>query len=468
MPDLDLTVANYGRPRVSLPTTRLVNAYIEESKGGPTASARIPRPGLRRVYTLGVGPILRQFQQPGLFNGDLFSVSGAELYENDTLIGGVPYGLNPRMVAANDQLAIVSGGALYVYQGGTLELIEFFDDGSSRLPPFSGIAVLYDIFIFPVAGSDQFYFSNVGDAKTINALNFSAAQTSPDPIVEVQVCAEELMFFGSTSVEFWDFTGQLNAPFALSQGRTYIRGCAAQGSVVKADNAMFWVADDLSVYRSGTVPMKISTPFIDDRLRRAGSGVQAMTAFQIGIEGHEFYVINLPSLNESYAYDCATQEWAQWGTQQPFQAEPGLFCAGTSTGQASTAIFAGSATDGAVWTVNASEPTDDGTGKRVVVSASYWHVDSVMRCNNVAIQMVRGVGNDQSPNPIVEMRFSDDVGRTWSSWIVGHLGMRGEYDYQAQWRYLGLMSQPGRLFEFSVTDPVNFTVEGGLMNQSRI
>lgn len=467
MPDLPLSVGNYGRPRVGLPTTRAVNCYVEATKEGPTRAARIPRPGLVDWHALGTGPILRQFQQPGLFNGDLFTISGGQLYRNTTLLGSVAYSLQPRMAAANNQLAIVSGGALYVYNGAALTPIIYFDDGSSRLPSFSTVTVLYDIFVFPVAGSDQFFFSQVGDATIINAANFGFAQTSPDPIVEAQVLAEEIMFFGSTSVEFWDFTGSLTAPFALSQGRTYIRGCAAQGSVVKLDNAMFWVADDLSVYRSSAVPLKVSTPYIDDRIRQAASGIVEITAFVIGIEGHVFYVLNLPSINESYAYDCQTQEWAQWGTLDPFDNEPSLFAAGCAAGQGSTAIFAGSATTNQVWTVDAKSNFDGDIVKRVIVSGAIWLEGGVQRCNNIALQCVRGVGDSDAPDPIVQMRFSDDGGRTFTSWIAAQLGRMGQYWIKAVWRNLGIITQPGRLVEFSVSDPVNFTVEGATYNEPR-
>ncbi len=455
-----------------MPSTRLVNAYLEPSKAGPTQYVRLPRPGLTEAYSLGVGPILRQFQQPGFLNGDLFTISGPELYRNGSFIGNVAYGAQPRMAAVghtpgNSFLAIVTGGGLYIYDGLTLRQVTTFDDGSSPLPAFSGVAVLYDIFIYPVVGNDQFFFSKVDDPGSINAANFGFAQTSPDAIVEVAVLAEELLFFGSTSVEYWDYTGQLTAPFALSQGRTYIRGCAAQGSVVKLDNAMFWVADDFVVYRSSAVPIRVSTPYIEDRLKQAGPGIPTMTAFTLSMEGHVFYVINLPTINESYAYDCQTQEWAQWGTQQPNQVEPGLFAASTCVGQGEQ-IYLGSYENGDVWQPAPHYNTDAGIDKRVVVAGAILMSGGIQRCNNVSLSCVRGVGDAMAPNPFVQMRFSDDGGRTWTSWLDSDIGPVGQYYYKPTWRYLGFMQQPGRYFEFAVSDPVNFSVEGCSYNESRV
>ncbi len=45
MPDLPLTIGNYGRSRVNLPQERLVNAYVEKSPGGPSGEIRTTRPG---------------------------------------------------------------------------------------------------------------------------------------------------------------------------------------------------------------------------------------------------------------------------------------------------------------------------------------------------------------------------------------------------------------------------------------
>ena len=140
MPVMEMALGAYGRPRVGLPMLRAVNTFAEATKEGPTQVARIPRPGLTRTFTLThsavlAGPVLRMFQNPGLFNGDLFSVAGSTFFRNDTWISDTPYSLQPRMAASLTQLALVVGGALYVYDGTTLTLVQYFDDGSTRLPP---------------------------------------------------------------------------------------------------------------------------------------------------------------------------------------------------------------------------------------------------------------------------------------------------------------------------------------------
>ena len=66
------------------------------------------------------------------------------------------------------------------------------------------------------------------------------------------------------------------------------------------------------------------------------------------------------------------------------------------------------------------------------------------------------------------MRYSDDGGRTWSTWLTGEIGGPGQYRVKATWRQLGYMGQPGREFEFALSDAVNFTVESATYNEARV
>lgn len=474
MPELQFAVGNEGRPTYGLPTTRAVNVYVEATPAGPKQAARISRPGLTLWNSIGLGPILRIYQNPGIFGGDPFIVSQGQFFRATMLLGTIPYSNQPRMAASIEQLALVVGGSLYVYDGTNFTLVEFFDDGESTLPAFSGVAILNNIFIFPVAGTTQYFWSKPGDATSINALNFASATTTPDPIIEVCTLSDELYFLKQANgTEIWDYnpiidptSGQITQPFQLSQGRTWIRGTPAQGSVVpKIDNAIIWVGDDLEVYRSGFVPEKISTPFIDDRLRAAKDTIDQTLSFSAGIEGHWLYVLNLPVLGESYAYDCATKQWAQWGTQTQLQGRPGLFIGSCSAGQGAS-IYVGDHASSNVYLLDVANNTDNGLVRAVMCSAAIWVPSGTKRLNNVTLACVRG-GGSETDNPIVWMNISYDGGRTFTSWIQGNLGFAGQYTFKASWRSLGVIQQPGVLLTFAVFDTVPVVIEGGAFNVPR-
>lgn len=479
--EIQLTSANYGRPRLGLPSTRLVNAYIEATPGGPTQSVRTTRPGLTLAFDVGTGPILATYQQLGLFGGDLFVISGSELYRcpvvggDPIMLGSVAYSQNPQMAGADDQLAIVSGGGLYIYGGAdpsgnpVFTYQQFFNDFVSLLPSFSGVTVLDNIWIFPVQGDNQFYFSGVGNPASLDAGNFGAAQTGPSPIVQSYVLADLLYFFNQTAVELWQFTGNLTAPFQVTLGSTYARGCAAQASVKKADNTLFWIGDDLAVYRTGTVPQRASTSFIEDRIRAEATAgnIETMSALVYNIEGHYCYVINLPAIGESYAFDCQTESWFRIGTQTQRDYDPGVFIGSVGTGQGLQS-FVGSSIDGRVWTLDVNNHTDDGEPIQVVVSASVWITGGVKKNTNVSLQCVRGTANADAPEPEVFMRYSDDGGQTFTSWNPAQLAFIGSYRYKVTWRALGIVKQPGRVFEFAISDNVLVAIEGVSANEARV
>jgi hypothetical protein len=59
-------------------------------------------------------------------------------------------------------------------------------------------------------------------------------------------------------------------------------------------------------------------------------------------------------------------------------------------------------------------------------------------------------------NPQAMLRWSSDGGSTWSNEHWTSVGQLGKYKNRAIWRRLGTARD--RIFEVSVTDPVNFVI----------
>ncbi|MBV8593671.1 MAG: hypothetical protein JOZ27_05140, partial [Caulobacteraceae bacterium] len=113
-----------------------------------------------------------------------------------------------------------------------------------------------------------------------------------------------------------------SAPFTPVQGKGYQRGCAARDAVAFSDNALYWIGDDRIVYKTTSVPSRISSNSLEDRLRQCAN-IGACAGFTAIFEGHEVYVLNVPGVG-SYAYDASRQgfttltavasrgEWGEW------------------------------------------------------------------------------------------------------------------------------------------------------------
>ena len=284
-----------------------------------------------------------------------------------------------------------------------------------------------------------------------------------------------MMIFGSLSVETWAINSDPLAPFAPSLGLGYQRGCASRDAVAFSDNALFWIGNNRTVYRTQSVPDRISSSSIEDKLRQCAD-ISACTAFTATFEGHEFYVLNIAGVG-TYAYDASRigtamgaygdsysrGEWGEWQSfgRGQFRGACGVEVAGV--------VWVGDDTTNDLWTMQPGVYADGATPLVRVSSAFIKIEEGTPRCLNLVLHCVRGVGNavDPGANPVAEMRYSDDEGRTFKAWRAARLGKAGVYLGRAVWQQLGLLRAPGRLVEVRVSDPVNAVFSHLELNAAR-
>jgi hypothetical protein len=78
------------------------------------------------------------------------------------------------------------------------------------------------------------------------------------------------------------------------------------------------------------------------------------------------------------------------------------------------------------------------------------------------------VGNglpDDSAEPEIRLRWSDDRGRSWGNYVQGSLGKVGEYLTSIQFQRLGYARD--RVFELSWSAPVKTALNGAWVDVSR-
>lgn len=121
-----------------------------------------------------------------------------------------------------------------------------------------------------VADSQTFYWVNPGEV-VIDALDFASKESFADNIQDILRVGDTAMLVGESSTESWYPTGDLAAPFAPVQGRTYNRGAVAGTTVVIKDSVLL-VGDDGVVYQLGGGNAgnmtRISNHGIEERVRR--------------------------------------------------------------------------------------------------------------------------------------------------------------------------------------------------------
>jgi hypothetical protein len=447
MTALPFASLNYGRDGYGLPESRLVNMFPEATISGPGPSARLPRPGLQQAYSLGTAGIRGLYQQDGAFNGDVFAVAGTSLYRGTELLGTVALGALARWAASYTQLALAIGGVAYAYDGDTLAQVTI-PDGQLVADVFT----LGGRFYWVIAGSDVWYYSSLDDATTVNALSFATADAAPDATVGAAVLGSRAVFLARTSIEFWQLTGDPDAPLVREQGSSYSKGCAAQGSIVYADNRLFCVGSDLKIYAiGGGVPQRVSDHSVEQKLREC-MAPDSITGFGCTWDGHEFVVYNVPGQG-SWAMHVESGEWLEWTShgRTTFRCSSGIIVGAT--------CYLGDTDTGTIYTL-ADVFTDDGDPIEFIASATA----PAGPINVLHLDCATGVGLEDNTDPVVEMRYSTDMGRTFTAWRPASLGLVGDYARRVRWRNLGF-SRKARQIEFRTTSPVRAVYAGVRVNE---
>src|SRR5665213_833923 len=474
-----------------LPPARIVNMMSEatplreERPYVPLVGlreTRYSRPGLVPFVSCGSGPIRGMAISPPFLLAIPFFVSGNTFYDaNGTARGSCPGTDRVRFAASASQMVAVSEGVAYLCDDGTGGVFTPFPltaswiaDGSA-LPPVSDVAWIGDRFVYSVLGTSMFYYSEVNDAANVPGLNFESTEATPAPILGLTVWNDQLCAFTSQSVEFFALSGSADAPFTPQNGLGFQRGCASRDAIAYADNAIFWVGENRVVYRSAPSPTRISSNSIEDKLRQCAD-ISTLSAFVVSFEGHELYVLTIPGVG-TYAYDISRigttistygdsysrgewDEWQSWGAPV-FRGQAGIMAGGVA--------YVGDNASAAVFTMKMGVYTDAGGPLVRQVSSFIKIEEGNPRCLNFVLQCVAGVGNPSGAgmNPVAEMRFSDDLGGTFTAWRETSLGVQGGYATRAMWQRLGRMRAPGRLVEIRVSDPVNACFSHLELNASR-
>lgn len=447
-----LTLQDGGQDR--LLRQRLVNMYVEPTPEGPATAAHFGRPGLYEVTQRGPGPVRATF----LHKGFRYTVSGGEVWRDALFIGEVPPTGNLRWAISDEEIVIVTGNRAYYV---TLHDVSRIMDPD--LPYVRDVKFLAGRFVYFDADTSGMYrYSKVNDAKSIDGLAFASAEANPDRIIGAEIQGEALVIFGELTTEFHYGTTDGNNPFRRAQGRTYDKGCLAIQTVQLVDNSLTFVGHDRMVYRAAQGPERVSNHDVEERLRRQTEAQFAdNSAFTVDYSGHSFYVLNIVGFG-TWALDVAYDRWSEWSSWGEDR-----FRVSVSDRDG----FMGDALSGRILGFDGKRYRDLDDPLERVVSTFKPLKNGMLKNFNLALHCVQGVGtlSGRGSDPVVEMRFSDHLGIDFTNWMEAPLGkhmVRGK-ESLAMWTSLGSFPSPGRLFEFRVTDPVEFSPYAASFNESR-
>lgn len=460
MSAVPLGLSNYVRRLGGSAPVVLINMLVEKD---PTnlvdGYVRIQRPAITRYSHVNGDVIKAMFCQPGTFNGDILIASTSSLFRVDThgnpsRVGTISAPSIVRMCASGTEALVATGTTCYRTDGSFVRPINMPNNVGVQ-----DVEFINGYFILVQSSSQRFYWIAPGQTDP-DPLSFASAENNPDNIIAVKHIGDELWFFGAgNSTEVWQPTGDANLPFQRVEGRLYDKGCANRDTLVKLDNTLFWVGNDMVVYRGEQVPTRISDNSIEEVL--FGADRTQVRAWGFVYQGHELYVLTIGTAG-TFVYDISVGAWSSFASygQTSWRAHLGVT---NRLGQ----IIAGSSDSPELWILDPHSSNDDKKPMVREVMGGVAVIGAATPCSSFSIYVATGHANPNAPgnNPVMEMRFSDDGGNIWSNWRQMPLGTVGQYGREIAATRLGMMRAPGRLFHLRMSEDCLWRVTYARVNE---
>lgn len=157
------------------------------------------------------------------------------------------------------------------------------------------------------------------------------------------------------------------------------------------------------------------------------------------VDGHVFYVLNFV-LGRTLVYDFTTKQWHRWYTaDRPFW---NLFRGINWNGR----VIGADAEDPRIWELDLYSELDEEEFLIQRAVSGFQAVDGLGSARQGSLRITARRGEMDASGATVQMRFSDDGGKTWSQFYSFDL-QETNYSQRIEFRSLGRLRAPGRIWE---------------------
>lgn len=271
------------------------------------------------------------------------------------------------------------------------------------------------------------------------------AETSADNIRAIAAVGANLMLFGTKTVEIWQRgSGEYETWQRQSYTTNASNGLQAPYSIATCGSNLYYLGSGESYAKgilmvSGQNYTKVSETWLDDKL--LGETGDSAYGFAYAVGNHNFYVLQLDNLRETWVYDTETGEWHQRVSRVQATGEE------TRWRPAALVWFRGSFyafcndgceyrhSDGYYWEDFADTGRLPMTRHRqgaVIVDENRPFI-----LNEVAIECNVGTWDDYSLQPDLLLQVSKDGGNTFGNVRSCRLGRTGNYSHRVRFHSLG-------------------------------
>lgn len=173
-----------------------------------------------------------------------------------------------------------------------------------------------DEFGMVMASNSQNWFTSaISNLASWPQLSFASTTGNQNFNIGMVSVHREIYLLGTQCSEVWDNLGTINFSFGRNSSVFIEYGCAARSSIAKGNNTFFMLAQSptggrVVVSMNGYTPEVISPEAINYQLSTYSTVADA-NAFIYQQEGHEFYVLTLPTANVTWVFDIGAGIWHQ-------------------------------------------------------------------------------------------------------------------------------------------------------------
>lgn len=461
---INLTGGSYKHKATPLSSQRTVNFWPQKQQKENTKSPYILEafPGLLAFGTVAGGTDRGMFEHRDV----LYKVTGTTLYSVastgvHTSLGTIPGSGRCIFAPIGSNLVVSTGGARYYYNGSTVAVIS---DGD--LEAGNSAAHLNNQIIYDGTGA-RFAVSDVGDATSINGLNYGTAESEADDISRCYTFNQILYNYGKETIEPWWNSGQGNPPFDRVEGGIVHVGLGAVYSVANDKDSMYFYGNDDQIYAlrgsSSAVLEPISTQPMNQEFKKFTTVSDAIGK-TVNLDGQWVLIMTFPTQGRTFAYMIAIKEWFELSSGSTM----GRWL-GNSYAYCYRKHLIADYESGDIYELSDTTYTENGStiirfrdtaplhaGLLDSAKGNYDGKDLEMNRFELILSPGEGLLSGQGSDPEVMIYLSDDGGKTWSTEIRGKVGAMGEFNKRVEWFCLGKFTS--RIIRIKVSDPIYWSI----------
>ncbi len=397
-------------------------------------------------------------------NGGLYEMaSGGAL----TLRSAVADDAETTISGNQSDVTVVSGGNYYLWDG-----VSISQPGTLTFGAVGAHTYVGGYTVLTEQDGKRFQWTALGDASTLNALDFASAEQVDDKVIRPIEYRGNLYLMGEESFEVWQISG--TGSEAFSYVTTQNLGLKSFNLLSRFRDELIFVANDGRIYWYQTGV--ISTAAVETSIAQN----TPTHCWYYEDEGRKFFVLRF-SDRPAWCFDLTTREWHERGEGPGFSP-----WRSTASVQEGVEWFIGN-DDGEILKLARTSQDLSGNLYRQIIghtlhTGDRFSIKKIELLGRVgeqnltdAVDFVLGIGSgdtvlgigpdtaalgmDQidagAREGVVDLFESRDGGKTWKGPYDRSMGLMGEYESRMVWRARGQYRQYTPRWDFS--DPADVT-----------